>query len=565
MAAIDDSPDGGAGARRLGAQYRIDFGEERDVWWIVGWDRPLGTYYGHLMYTEHSGVDELMVEFGAGLRELRTIGRLEAEMRTIGRLVAWSGEIPEDVCRELKADAAAFPYSGRPPRFYVAAESMGAVTMADPWYERWRAYLVDDRHGRIERTVAGWSSPDVAKDVEPRSSLPAGPVVGALVELSRDHGGRGAEELRVAWRLDVGSPGAGAEDGQYDSWAEDERDEAQWVPVEFAASLGMDQDLAEDIVYGQVEELDAEQIDAVCQALRCSPFDLWGSHLARGALGVYPPERWPQHIAPLDGLRHLPADLPAAKWALTVMAKDQVVAGLRAAQSGSPEPDVSGEAGGRGLGRLFGRWRADQMENAPQPPNEDLDPATTVVTAYAAVGFVHCSGDGTRSRQLGLDGFRLDSRDDFHLRFRQANEPAALHDLALHMTNLGGIQSIEGDGIPAEQISAAYLLRHTRSVVPDVLIPMDRLPAQPAELIRFTSQSGEELWLISDDRTGWARAQDPRAVYPGNPDDVLDKGVLSDPVDVVRDLATATPGRLDDPVAPDPEERLANDPPDLSL
>ena len=77
----------------------------------------------------------------------------------------------------------------------------------------------------------------------------------------------------------------------------------------FAGRLGLAPALAADLASGRSFALDIDRISQVCEALRCSPYDLWGPDLAQRILHAYGPERWPSHIEPLADGRELPSSL----------------------------------------------------------------------------------------------------------------------------------------------------------------------------------------------------------------------------------------------------------------
>jgi hypothetical protein len=60
------------------------------------------------------------------------------------------------------------------------------------------------------------------------------------------------------------------------------------------------------VVGGVRQDLTVDRVSQVCEALHCSPYDMWGPELGRSVLHAYGPERWPKTIEPLsDG----PGDL----------------------------------------------------------------------------------------------------------------------------------------------------------------------------------------------------------------------------------------------------------------
>jgi hypothetical protein len=70
--------------------------------------------------------------------------------------------------------------------------------------------------------------------------------------------------------------------------------------VESAArEFGLDEAWARDVVAGLVETVDLPHVQQVCEAWSCTPYDFWGTEVARTIVHAYPPELWPRHIAPL--------------------------------------------------------------------------------------------------------------------------------------------------------------------------------------------------------------------------------------------------------------------------
>ena len=98
---------------------------------------------------------------------------------------------------------------------------------------------------------------------QPRQSLPAEPVAAALRRM----------QARGELDHDVAVMGAG---------------------------LGLEPAWLTEVLDATAAELDVERIAQVCEALHCSPYELWGPELARTVLDAYGPERWPRYIEPLD-------------------------------------------------------------------------------------------------------------------------------------------------------------------------------------------------------------------------------------------------------------------------
>ena len=67
-----------------------------------------------------------------------------------------------------------------------------------------------------------------------------------------------------------------------------------------ARGFGFDPAWVGQLLDGTAADLDVDRVAQVCEALHCSPYDLWGPELGRAILDAYGPERWPRHIEPLD-------------------------------------------------------------------------------------------------------------------------------------------------------------------------------------------------------------------------------------------------------------------------
>jgi hypothetical protein len=66
-----------------------------------------------------------------------------------------------------------------------------------------------------------------------------------------------------------------------------------------ARGFDVDPDWAEAVVEGRVVEVDIPRVQQLCEALHCSPYDLWGKDDAQRILHAYGPELWPRFIEPL--------------------------------------------------------------------------------------------------------------------------------------------------------------------------------------------------------------------------------------------------------------------------
>jgi hypothetical protein len=66
-----------------------------------------------------------------------------------------------------------------------------------------------------------------------------------------------------------------------------------------AREFGLEESWARDVVAGIVKTVDVPHVQQVCEAWSCTPYDFWGTEVARSIVHAFPPELWPRHIAPL--------------------------------------------------------------------------------------------------------------------------------------------------------------------------------------------------------------------------------------------------------------------------
>jgi hypothetical protein len=278
--------------RRLGARYRLE--EPDGSWWELGWDRPLGTFYAQHYRLDPEGHEQIVTDLGNGLSEIPTADRLAPQ---IGR------PVPNDIARELAADAAAFAFVA-PPRAMAAPHMLvltpdpdnGAISAAQ--LAAWEASL-----RRWEDNLTGWAQSLYAQQgIEPRWSLPAAPATDALRNLQA-----------IAGDNDVAT---------------------------FATGLGVERRLVEDLLAGKLTELDVHQIGQVCDGLHCSPYDLWGPEQARTVLHAYGPEHWPRYIEPLDEVRTPSTAEQFVQRRLEAQAADQLRVTDPPTHPHSPQPDT---------------------------------------------------------------------------------------------------------------------------------------------------------------------------------------------------------------------------------
>ncbi len=66
-----------------------------------------------------------------------------------------------------------------------------------------------------------------------------------------------------------------------------------------ARGLGLDGEVLRDVLDGSRTELGIPEVQQICEALHCTPYDLWGTETGRSILHAYGPELWPRFIEPL--------------------------------------------------------------------------------------------------------------------------------------------------------------------------------------------------------------------------------------------------------------------------
>lgn len=121
-----------------------------------------------------------------------------------------------------------------------------------------RERVLDQAQLRLANEQHAWGR---MQPVEPVWALPAGPV---------------ADEIRLVMH-DTGD-----------------------TVAEVAKGLGVDDGWALGVLDGTVESVDLPHVQALCDALHCTPYDFWGVDAGRAILHAYGPELWPRFIEPLD-------------------------------------------------------------------------------------------------------------------------------------------------------------------------------------------------------------------------------------------------------------------------
>jgi hypothetical protein len=233
----------------------------------------------------------------------------------------------------------------------------------------------------------------------------------------------------------------------------------------FAHGLGLDTDLARNVVDGTVSDLDVDQIAHVCEALRCSPYDLWGAELGREILDVYGPERWPRHIEPLEAGRAVELD------------------------------------------DTFIRRRVEQQ--AADTLHIDAPTATVEleVTRFRQNAVLAVDEHGTTERVT--DTLQpADPSREYHFAFQRIGEPETI-TARLSDADFAA-------GCPAGHDATPTLV--------DIADRLER-DGLDADMIRFRDPTtGAEQWLGRDTPfDAWQSWDDPRRYYPGDPADVLDE------------------------------------------
>ena len=407
--------------------------------------------------------------------------------------------------------------------------------------EIWAVNEADQGHrivlGRIEdrsdvdTALAGWDKPGVARDL--------GWAMTRVDALSRGLDSRSTrlaawQDRLVFWEQSLA---AGDPDRVWslpaasvaDVLAEFRRDFGDEDLDTFSSGFGLDAGLVDGLLAGRIDTLDVADIAQICDALNCSPFDLWEPAQARSILHAYGPELWPTTILPLDG-RPAP---PLPEHVFMARRLDQQAAEIEHALRHPAFPvDLTPNAG-----RLHGD--ADRQ----------LDPDAVAVTVYDRIGTLAVTDQG-QVLVLGDDApppVEV-SVEEYHFQFQQAADPTRLdpHRQMSVATVAGNPPA--GLAVDPALASAAEHLRHTH-------------PDRSVDLVRFTTQNGHDAWVGWDPAEGWSTWDDPRTHFTaGTPELVLDPAGHINPdtldLDTFAELETEPePPRL----------RLAPEPFDPSL
>jgi DNA-binding Xre family transcriptional regulator len=296
----------------------------------------------------------------------------------------------------------------------------------DAWEEglrRWEAELAA-RAAQLERLEGN------------ATALPAAPVVSVLLHV--------VEDRHVA-SLDAG---------------------------EVAAGLGLERSLVRDLLAGEREHLPVEDVKAVCEALHCSPFDLWPPEDARAVLGSYPPETWPRYIEPLDDLY----EPGASEFVVRRVAQLADELAGHAARGGLVTPEV-----------------------------------TVAVTPYRQTGVMAVDPSSGVTKDV-TDVHGPAERDvDYFFAFAQLRRP-----MEVALADPLPREPPPGEDAPPALVAAAERIAEWTPQV---------------SMLRFTDTvSGAEHWLGLDPvRRAWQSWDDPAFGYPGLRTDVLDSAGHLDP------------------------------------
>jgi len=403
--------------RPLGARYRLD--EPDGTWWELGWDRPLGTFYAQhhapVPYDPHTAPD-LLAWHGTDRRELPSVEALASRV---------AATIPAHIARELTLDAATHPNVGDPPFLGAARHFLAALERAAPTADP------DMDHGTTVRPATGER---FGVHNDPRRSDPT-PGTAWLVP---------AEPLAAALRAlpsgDVGDQTAAARD------------------------VALDPNLVQGVLSGTIEALPIGRVVEVCEALRCSPVDVWGANLGRQILHSAGDEQWPERL----------------------------------------ERPAMGEGGGEvSRHRIDGRGRYLASDDTATEPSAHHDQATALhVTCYRQTGVLAIDATGAVSLVEDLDR-PADPAAEYHFAFRQLADPQVV-EVSLTSSEFAR-------GCPRGHDAEPRLVRFADN-------------AEDADLIRFADPStGAEAWLGRETPfDDWQTWDDPRSYFPGDPDIVVD-------------------------------------------
>lgn len=259
----------------------------------------------------------------------------------------------------------------------------------------------------------------------------------------------------------------------------------------FAAGLGLDDKFVEALRADRLPaSLDVDQIGRVCEALRCSPYDLWGPDLAKRILHAYGPERWPSHIEPFNEGRDLstPHDEFMARRVKADVAR---IVGTEFPPAASP---TDADAGKR-------------------PPSDSA---------------VCCCQEGLLAESPHVVIRHVASTSDA--------EPGveAYHFRSPNLARSSSTRRHQSANRPPPGTTQTHT-RERRGELPDGALAAER---RPGALRRRRRAAG--MARLEPDAETWEAWDDPRTHYAGDPADVLDAAGFTDPAPVSASLREFT-------------------------
>ena len=111
--------------------------------------------------------------------------------------------------------------------------------------------------------------------------------------------------------------------------------------TEVARANGLDLKWAGAVAAGTVTQVDLPHVRHVCEGLRCTPYDLWGTAGARSISHAYGPDAWPavtEPLMPVEGAE-APALAPSLDWPGAAPAR------ISAASAQAPAPELVRDLG----------------------------------------------------------------------------------------------------------------------------------------------------------------------------------------------------------------------------
>lgn len=374
--------------------------------------------------------------------------------------------------------------------------------------EVWALDAADERHGlvlgRIEdhadvdAALAGWDKPGVARDLGWATTR-----VDALARGLDSRAGRLAawEDRLASWEQSLAS---GDPDRVWslpaatvaDVLAEFRRDFDDEDLDTFSKGFGLDAGLVDGLLSGRIDTVDVAEIAEVCEALHCSPFDLWEPAEARSILHAYGPELWPTTILPLD-------ERPAPP-----LPEHLFMARRLDAQAAEIEQVLRHPS-----------FPVDLMANTVDlRTNNRADLDAVAATVYDRTATLAVSDRGQvitlADDQPVPHGVTI---AEYHLQFRQADDPVRLD------TDRQAVAAVVADNPPPGVAVDPALARAARDL-------RDAHPDRSIDLVRFTTADSHDAWVGFDPAEGWSTWDDPRDYFrAGAPELVLDPGPHLDP------------------------------------